>query len=203
MVASSRVTFRFHGRRIGNEQNHAVVKRDRLMCEPVKRLKLPEGLKYCCDAVASFYLHDREHAVEKFLEFDIKFFENRQRLIESLKDGLLEGVVDKRSLDVWLWGKLKPQVVFDNNTLSTLVLDLESLGQGESWSLQVLPASVTQTGHHVALGRSPDGQHWWLLDPASCIYVFSSLGDLAKYTAKLFANSQFSVHSRTVLLRVA
>lgn len=173
------------------------------MCEPIARVELPEGLKNFCDAVASFYLHDKDHAIEKLQESDVKFFANRQKLIESLKDGILEGVVDKKTLDVWLWGKLKPVVVFDNNTLNSLVADLQSLGDGTAWSLQVLPASLAERGHHVALGRSPKGQNWWLLDPASCIYVFKSLADLAKCTAKLFANSQFGATSRTVLLQVA
>jgi hypothetical protein len=189
-------------RRIGANKIK-VVQREETMCEPIQRVKLPDGLKYCCDAVASFYLHDKDHALEKLAESDVTFFDNRQQLLDKLKDGLLEGVVSKHSLDVWLWGKLRPSVVFDNHTLGTLTSDLQSLELGESWSLQVLPDSLGGIGHHVALGRSPNRINWWLLDPASCIYVFKSLEDLAKCTAKLFANSQFNASSRTVLLQVA
>src|SRR5215472_19369714 len=110
------------------------------MCDPIQSLKLPNGLKSCCDAVASFYLQAQPNPEEKLFG-PAKFFEDKQKTIDLIKDGLQRGVGDKKSLDTELWGNLQPKVIFDNNKLSTLVSDLQSLADGKSWSLQVLPAS--------------------------------------------------------------
>lgn len=175
------------------------------MCKPIHKLPLPPGLETSCDAVASFYLHDKQHANEKLFESpDVAFFQKRQDMIEHLKGVAALRATAKRTLDVWLWGKAQVAEVWDNRVLATLRQDLDAaLNTGGQWSLQILPRSMHEAGHHMALGQSPNGQNWWLLDPASSICIFNSREDLTKFTLRLLiAAPAFNFQSRTVLLKI-
>lgn len=177
------------------------------MCNAVAHLKLPEGVEDCCDAVASFYLHDKDNASTVLLNEgtqDSSNIINRQKMIEHLKTNCLHNPNAKSTLDMWMWGKSKVEVIWDNMDLAGLDQILpQFMTEGGKWSLQILPQSLNDTGHHVALGQSPNGKNWWLLDSVVGLTVYESkaclVGDLYK---RLLSSSGINVKSRTVLLKI-
>jgi hypothetical protein len=173
--------------------------------DPIHTLQIPDGLETACDAVASFYLHDRAPASARLFDApDASFFRVRQDMIEHLKQLAARDASAKRSLDMWLWGKARVTEVWTDRVLATLRQDLaEAFTSRGAWSLQILPSSFAGAGHHMAMGRSPNAVNWWLLDPASALYVFASAADLAGFTLTLLINSpEFNFSSRTVLLEI-
>ncbi|NUU38217.1 hypothetical protein [Pseudomonas sp. C2B4] len=177
------------------------------MCKEVLRIKLPEGVEDCCDAVASFYLHDKENASKVLLigeTQDSNNIINRQKMIEHLKTNCLHNPNAKSTLDMWMWGKSTVEVIWDNQVLAGLDQILpQYMTDGGKWSLQILPGSLNDTGHHVALGQSPNGVNWWLLDSVFGFTIYESkaclVGDLYQ---RLLKASGITLQSRTVLLKI-
>ena len=177
------------------------------MCKAVHHLKLPEGVEDCCDAVASFYLHDKENASTVLLNEatqDASNIINRQKIIEHLKTSCLHDPNVKSTLDMWMWGKSKVEVIWDNKDLAGLDQLLpQYMTDGGKWSLQILPQSLNETGHHVALGQSPNGINWWLLDSAFGLTIYESKACLASNLyQRLLSSNGISIQSRTVLLKI-
>ncbi|MEM5403892.1 hypothetical protein [Paraburkholderia unamae] len=172
------------------------------MCEPKSKNDIPHSFVTECDAVASWVLQDTKRLIKVLAtNLDTTEIKKRQENIESAKD---LGV--KQAVDWVLWAGCTETVVWDNKTLATLKTDLPSqqLAPGERWSLQFLPTTLGGFGHHVAIGKSPTTGDWWLLDPATCLYFFGSVEDLAKYTQKLINSSpKFNANTRTVLLKIS
>lgn len=176
------------------------------MCKPIKTVWMPKGMQNLCDAVATLYLSDRKLAGDNlFITPNRALFEQRQKKIEELIDALRERRAEKAELDACQWAGAEVTESWTNRRLATLADDLRErlTNDGKQWSLRVLPATLGDTGHHVAIGSSPDLTHWWLLDPASALYVFDSCESLAKFLHRLLRESEkFSDASKTVLLRI-
>ncbi|WP_321948679.1 hypothetical protein [Paraburkholderia sp. J10-1] len=176
------------------------------MCTPTNVIRIPRGLSHSCDAVASFYLHDRTPAQQKlFQTADVEFFQKRQDLIERLKEAAYRDHNVKSTLDMWLWGKSRVTEIWTERTLASLQGDLQSVAttDGTQWSLQLLPQSFSQAGHHMAFGKSPNKVNWWLLDPATAMYTFDKVEDLACFLQKhLTESAGLNAATRTVLLRI-
>lgn len=175
------------------------------MCKPISKLNIPDGLEESCDAVASLYLHDKENALKVLInEPNSSNLQKRQQIIEHLKEVTYRDPSAKKSLDFWLWGKSGVSEVWTDSTIATLRSDLKtSLTKTGKWSLQIIPTTLAQAGHHMAIGSSPNEINWWLLDPASGLYVFSNVEDMVDYTTKLLTNSSsITQQTRTVLLKI-
>lgn len=177
------------------------------MCKAVHHFKLPEGVEDCCDAIASFYLHDQKNATDVLLVEETQDSSNiikRQQMIEHLKTSCLYDPNVKSTLGMWMWGRSKVEVIWDNKDLSGLNKILpQYMDDGGKWSLQIIPGSLNGAGHHVALGRSPNGKNWWLLDSAFGLTIYDSKACLAdNLYERLISSSGINAQSRTVLLKI-